>query len=63
MFALALYAAIYGVTYAYRLHYLVNALCAWLFFIHLSSSNGSLSLARLSQHIPGVGSHTTKKRP
>ena len=59
MFSLALYAAIYGVTYAYRLHYLVNALCAWLFLIHLS--NGPLSLAKLSQYMPGSGH--TKKRP
>ncbi|KAF2479566.1 PGAP1-like protein-domain-containing protein [Neohortaea acidophila] len=60
IFGLALYAAIYGVTYAYRLHYLVNALCAWLSLIHLS--NGPLSLARLSQYLPGSG-NTTKKRP
>jgi glycosylphosphatidylinositol deacylase len=65
MFALALYAAIYGVTYAYRLHYLVNALCAWLFVLHCS--HGSFSLARLGQYVPSVfspssGRHT-KKRP
>ncbi|KAI6902937.1 GPI inositol-deacylase-like protein [Hortaea werneckii] len=41
LFAFALYAAVYGVTYAYRLHHLVNALCAWLFLIHLSASSGS----------------------
>ncbi|USW53309.1 Putative GPI inositol-deacylase PGAP1, alpha/Beta hydrolase [Septoria linicola] len=50
MFALALYAAVYGVTYAYRMHYLVNALCCWLFVIHLSNSG---SLARLAQHFLG----------
>ncbi|KAI7255173.1 PGAP1-domain-containing protein, partial [Hortaea werneckii] len=43
LFAFALYAAVYGVTYAYRLHHLVNALCAWLFLIHLSSSSRSRS--------------------
>ncbi|KAI6811597.1 GPI inositol-deacylase-like protein [Hortaea werneckii] len=43
LFAFALYAAVYGVTYAYRLHHLVNALCAWLFLIHLSSSRSSSS--------------------
>jgi len=59
MFGLALYAAIYGVTYAYRLHYIVNALCAWLLLIHLS--NGPLSRARLFQYLPGSGN--TKKRP
>jgi hypothetical protein len=61
MFALALYAAIYGVSYAYRLHYLVNVLLAWLFIIHLST--GPLSLARLSQYFPGIAGHTPKKRP
>lgn len=60
MFGLALYAAIYGVTYAYRLHYIVNALCAWLLIIHLSHG-GPLSLARFCQFVPGSGN--TKKRP
>lgn len=62
MFALALVAAIVGVSHAYRLHYLVNVLYAWLFVIHLS--NGPLSLARLSQHFPGLlAGHAPKKRP
>ena len=60
MFILALYAAIYGVTYAYRLHYIVDWLCAWLVAIHLST--GPLSLARLSQYV-SRSSNTTKKRP
>ncbi|TKA77812.1 hypothetical protein B0A55_04600 [Friedmanniomyces simplex] len=41
LFTFALYAAVYGVTYAYRLHHMVNALCAWLFLVHLSASNGN----------------------
>ncbi|KAK5175490.1 GPI inositol deacylase [Saxophila tyrrhenica] len=75
-FALALYAAIYGVTYAYRLHYIVNALCAWLFVLHCSDG-GSLSLARwvpsafasaCNTPATSTGSHrgygrNTKKRP
>ncbi|RMY96007.1 hypothetical protein D0862_08643 [Hortaea werneckii] len=62
LFAFALYAAVYGVTYAYRLHHLVNALCAWLFLIHLSaSSSGSapfllLSKPLLHQYFPRSGS-------
>lgn len=44
-FAFALYAAVYGVTYAYRLHHLVNALCAWLFLLHCTQSL-PFSLAR-----------------
>ena len=61
MFVLALYAAIYGVSRAYRLHYLVNVVAAWLFIIHLST--GPLALARLSQYFPGLAGHTPKKRP
>lgn len=39
LFGLALFAAVYGVTYAYLLHYFVNVLCVWLIIVHLSSSN------------------------
>ncbi|KAF2719316.1 PGAP1-domain-containing protein [Polychaeton citri CBS 116435] len=60
IFVFALYAAIYGVTYAYRLHHIGNALCAWLFFIHCSNQ-GPLSLAKLAQY--ATGSAHTKKRP
>ncbi|KAK0844020.1 GPI inositol deacylase [Friedmanniomyces endolithicus] len=41
LFAFALYAAVYGVSHAYRLHHLANALCAWLFAVHLSQHSGS----------------------
>ena len=42
-FFLALYAAVYGVTYAYLLHHLVNLVVAWLVAIHMSSQRFSLS--------------------
>ena len=42
-FGIAIYAAVYGVTYAYMLHYLVNFVAAWLVMIHSSSSTWSLS--------------------
>lgn len=58
-FAFALYAAIYGVTYAYRLHHMVNGLCAWLFAIHLI--NGPLSLAKLGLTISS--SFSNRGRP
>lgn len=70
MFGFAIYAAAYGVTYAYRMHYLVNALCFWLFLVHLS--NGPISLASLAQYItgsspasaqPAAPSRQGKKRP
>jgi glycosylphosphatidylinositol deacylase len=42
-FFIAVYAAIYGVTYAYMLHYLVNFAAAWLVAIHSSTNSWSLS--------------------
>ncbi|RDW92028.1 hypothetical protein BP5796_01422 [Coleophoma crateriformis] len=38
-FFIAIYAAVYGVTYAYMLHYLVNFAAAWLVLIHSSTSS------------------------
>lgn len=37
-FVLSLYAAVYGVTYAYLLHHIVNIICAWLSALHASNS-------------------------
>lgn len=42
-FCIAIYAAVYGVTYAYMLHYLVNFVAAWLVAIHSSSSAWTIS--------------------
>lgn len=42
-FFLAVYAAAYGVTYAYLLHHVVNFISAWLVVIHFSTSGFSLS--------------------
>lgn len=36
LFALGLYAAVYGVSYAYVLHHLVNGVCAWLVLVHFA---------------------------
>lgn len=33
-FALAVYAALYGMTYAYRLHYIANIIALWLVVLH-----------------------------
>ncbi|PQE14183.1 GPI inositol-deacylase protein [Rutstroemia sp. NJR-2017a BVV2] len=43
LFGISIYAAVYGVTYAYMLHYLVNIVAAWLVAVHSSSSNWSLA--------------------
>jgi pimeloyl-ACP methyl ester carboxylesterase len=42
-FGIALYAAVYGVSYAYMLHYLVNIVAAWLVIIHLTADSWSIS--------------------
>lgn len=72
LFCLAVYAAVYGVTYAYLLHWLVNIVCAWLMMLHLSTGLGSGRLAQLRQLVDGTTTQaareeteqrSTKKRP
>ena len=36
-----MYAAVYGVTYAYALHQNTNAVCAWLVAVHFGNSEVS----------------------
>ncbi|MCJ1434984.1 GPI inositol deacylase [Xylographa pallens] len=61
-FFLAMYAAIYGVTFAYQLHHLVNIACAWLVAVHFSASN--LSLSGLTHMLEGDDEEgDVKKRP
>jgi hypothetical protein len=43
LFAIAVYAAVYGVSYAYMLHYLVNIVAGWLVIIHLTADSWSIS--------------------
>lgn len=44
---LAIYTAFYGVTYAYRLHHVVNLVAAWLVSVHIPAMG--LSLKKLDQ--------------
>ena len=63
-FIFAVYAAVYGVTYAYALHHVANLVCAWLVAVHFSSSE--VSLQDLSQILEGVEDEDergAKKRP
>ncbi|KAB8076768.1 GPI inositol-deacylase [Aspergillus leporis] len=66
-FSIAIYSAIYGVSYAYLLHHLTNILAAWLVGIYLSTSGFSISrLWRILEgeeaiQVPGSGSYTKKK--
>jgi pimeloyl-ACP methyl ester carboxylesterase len=42
LFCIAVYAAVYGVSYAYTLHYLANLLAFWLAVVHSTSDSWSL---------------------
>jgi len=43
LFGISIYAAVYGVSYAYMLHYLANLVAAWLVIIHSTSDSWPLS--------------------
>ncbi|KAI1344569.1 GPI inositol-deacylase [Xylariaceae sp. FL0016] len=43
LFTIAVYAAVYGVSYAYMLHYLVNVVAVWLVAVHSTSDSWTLS--------------------
>ena len=63
-FILAVYAAVYGVTYAYALHHIVNLVCAWLVAVHLYSSEVSLQgLSHILEGIDDGNERGGKKRP
>ncbi|KAK4165194.1 GPI inositol-deacylase [Cladorrhinum sp. PSN259] len=48
LFSIAIYAAVYGVSYAYTLHYLVNLVVFWLAILHSSADSWSFDgLSRL----------------
>ncbi|KAL2261714.1 hypothetical protein VTK26DRAFT_3536 [Humicola hyalothermophila] len=62
LFGIAVYAAIYGVSYAYTLHYLANLLAFWLAMLHLASD--SWTFAELSQlHAGDAGDRKRRKEP
>ncbi|KAI1352245.1 PGAP1-like protein-domain-containing protein [Xylaria sp. FL0043] len=42
-FATAVYAAVYGVSYAYVLHYLVNLIAAWLVAVHSTADSWAIA--------------------
>ena len=58
LFGTALCAAIYGVSHAYMLHYLVNVVAAWLIMIH--STSGSWSLTGVKAMFEGSTSESQK---
>jgi glycosylphosphatidylinositol deacylase len=64
-FVLAVYAAVYGVTYAYRLHYLANIVALWLVVLHFSVRPGfSFSgISSLFEAENDLETADVKKRP
>ncbi|KAL9095228.1 MAG: hypothetical protein Q9165_002484 [Trypethelium subeluteriae] len=64
LIVLALYAAIYGVSYAYLLHHLVNVFSAWLFGLHIADSSFSFNgLSHILDERVEDGNNDIKKRP
>ncbi|OTB03311.1 hypothetical protein M426DRAFT_12670 [Hypoxylon sp. CI-4A] len=63
LFGIAIYAAIYGVSYAYMLHYLVNLVAGWLVAIH--STSDSWTFAGISSIFDGepAEDHKQGKNP
>lgn len=55
LFGGACIAAVYGVTYAYLLHQLVNALCAWLLVLHMMG--GDAHHTSIDDHMGKKDSH------
>ncbi|KAF2279178.1 GPI inositol-deacylase-like protein [Westerdykella ornata] len=62
LFAIGAYAAIYGVSYAYVLHHLINILAAWFVLIHFDASYLSARRIRNTLESMGTGS-SVKKQP
>ena len=63
-FALAVLAAVYGVSYAYTLHHFVNGICAWLVAVHTWGSDGlSLKGLREMLDVEGDSGGDVKKQP
>lgn len=60
LFGIAGYAAVYGVSYAYVLHYLANILCAWLVAIHFDVSTVP---QRVALGVRGAQNARRKKKP
>lgn len=62
-FALAVYAAVYGISYAYMLHQFVNAVCAWLVAIHFWGGGVDLKGMKVMLEGGEEGESDVKKRP
>ncbi|PVH99739.1 GPI inositol-deacylase [Periconia macrospinosa] len=63
LFAFAAYAAVCGVTYAFVLHHVANALCAWLLVVHFGVLEQGLGVFGLRGGVGGRGERGVKKQP
>ena len=64
LFGLGCGAAVYGVTYAYLLHHIVNVFCIWLIGIHVSaSSTDIMGLLRNVAALIAPRRENSKKQP
>ena len=64
LFVLAVYAAVYGVTYAYRLHYLANIVAFWFVILHFSVKGFSFNaIGNIFDTENDLGTADVKKRP
>lgn len=59
LFGIAIYAAVYGVSHAYMLHYLVNIVATWLVAVH--STRDSFSIAGMRSLFDGEFSDDRKQ--
>lgn len=59
LFGTAIYAAMYGVSYAYMLHHLINIIAVWLVTLHSTENQWSLGGAR---RLLGLGVSVQSKR-
>lgn len=59
-FFIAIYAAVYGVTYVYMLHHLVNLAVFMLVMLHMTG--GNWSMARVGEMLDGEGGTERRKR-
>ncbi|KAL9130527.1 MAG: hypothetical protein Q9217_001295 [Psora testacea] len=53
-FALSVWAAVYGISYAYVLHHFVNGICAWLVAVH-NWGRGGMGLKEMREVLDGDG--------
>ncbi|KAI0393507.1 GPI inositol-deacylase [Xylariaceae sp. FL0594] len=64
-FATAIFAAVYGVSYAYMLHFLVNVIAAWLVAIHSTADSWAFTGIKslLVEGTPNKGPFKQRKNP